>query len=146
MNKTWGWVVGILVAVVLLGVWYAYMNNGAAPAGSSQSNVYNSYNAPPAASTTTAPKTVNITVAGQNFSFSPSAITVHQGDTVKITFVNNGGAHNFVLEGYNVSTPVISGGQQASVTFVANKTGTFAYYCSVANHRAMGMEGTLTVQ
>jgi uncharacterized cupredoxin-like copper-binding protein len=32
------------------------------------------------------------------------------------------------------------------VQFVADKTGTFEFYCSVGNHRQMGMVGTLVVQ
>ena len=86
------------------------------------------------------------TVTGQNFSFSPSTITVNKGDKVKIIFQNSDGFHDFVLDGYNVSTPKIQSGQSATVEFTADKTGTFPYYCSVANHRAMGMEGSLIVQ
>lgn len=86
------------------------------------------------------------TVTGSNFKFDPSSITVKKGDSVKITFKNSGGLHDFVLDQFNVKTPIISSGQQATVQFVADKAGTFEYYCSVANHRAMGMVGNLIVQ
>lgn len=86
------------------------------------------------------------TVTGQNFSFSPSEIKVNKGDTVKIIFQNSGGFHDFVLDEFNVKTASIPSGQSATLQFVADKTGSFQYYCSVANHRAMGMFGTLTVQ
>lgn len=33
-----------------------------------------------------------------------------------------------------------------SVTFVADETGTFEYYCSVGNHRGQGMIGKLIVE
>ncbi len=86
------------------------------------------------------------TVTGQNYSFTPSTLTVNKGDTVKITFKNADGFHDFRIDEFNVATNRISGGSEESVTFVADKTGTFEYYCSVANHRAMGMKGTLTVK
>ncbi len=86
------------------------------------------------------------TVDGSNFKFAPSTLTVNKGDTVKITFKNSGGQHDFVIDEFNVKTSIIGSNQQATVQFVADKTGTFDYYCSVGNHRAMGMQGTLTVQ
>lgn len=85
-------------------------------------------------------------VIGANFSFVPNLIRVKKGDTVKITFKNSGGSHDLVVEGYNISTKVIGSGQSEDISFVANKAGTFNYYCNVANHRAMGMQGTLVVE
>lgn len=86
------------------------------------------------------------TVSGQPFSFSPNTMTVKKGDTVKITFKNMQGTHDLRIEGYNVGTKVIQTGQSETFTFVADKAGLFEYYCSVGNHRAMGMVGTLTIQ
>jgi nitrite reductase (NO-forming) len=40
----------------------------------------------------------------------------------------------------------VNGGETTSVEFVADKTGTFEYYCSVGAHRAMGMTGSLVVE
>ncbi len=88
----------------------------------------------------------SFTVTGSNFAFSPSTLTVSKGDTVKITFVNSGGIHDFVIDEFNAKTSKIQSGQSETIQFVADKAGKFSYYCSVANHRAMGMEGTLTVQ
>ena len=86
------------------------------------------------------------TITGSSFSFSQSTINVKKGDTVKITFKNSGGMHDFVLDDFSVRTKVISSGETDSIQFTADKTGQFEYYCSVANHRAMGMKGTLTVE
>ncbi len=88
-------------------------------------------------------KTFKIT--GSNFSFDPKQITVKKGDTVKITFVNTNGVHDFKIDAFNAATKQISAGQQETITFIADKTGTFQYYCSVGNHKTMGMVGTLTV-
>lgn len=87
-----------------------------------------------------------ITVTGANFSFNPNTITVKKGEKVTITFKSSGGFHDFVIDELNVKTPVIASGKDATVTFTPTKAGTYEYYCSVGNHRAMGMVGKLIVQ
>lgn len=86
------------------------------------------------------------TVTGSSFKFDPSEIKVKKGDTVKITFKNAGGFHDFNIEGYGVKTKQGSGPSEETVTFVADKAGEFAFYCSVGQHRANGMEGKLVVE
>lgn len=93
---------------------------------------------------TTTPEN-DFTVTGYNFGFTPSTLTVHKGDHVKISFVNSGGVHDFVIDEFHVATPRIETNASTTVEFDANQAGTFQYYCSVGNHRAMGMWGTLTV-
>lgn len=85
------------------------------------------------------------TVEGKNFSLAPNTLSVKKGDRVKITFKNTGGSHDLRVEGYNVGTPVTSSGTSATFEFVADKAGSFEYYCSVGAHRTFGMKGTLTV-
>ena len=91
-------------------------------------------------------ETKEFTVTSSNFKFAPATLTVKKGDTVKIIFKNSGGFHDFVIDEFNVKTNTIQGGASETVEFVADKAGTFDYYCSVGNHRQMGMQGTLTVQ
>lgn len=86
------------------------------------------------------------TVISSNFSFTPNTLEVKQGDIVKITFKNANGFHDFKIDELQVATKQIKSGESETVQFVVNKTGTFEYYCSVGNHRAMGMKGTLTVK
>jgi plastocyanin len=93
---------------------------------------------------TTSMKTV--TVSAKSFSFTPSTITVKKGQQVKIVFQNTGGFHDFRIDEFNVKTPQITANNTAEVTFTPDKAGTFEYYCSVGNHRAMGMVGKLIVQ
>ena len=85
-------------------------------------------------------------VTGKNFSFMPSLITVKKGDTVKVTFKNENGFHDFKIDEFYVVARRINSGAEESVEFVANKIGSFEYYCSVGSHRAMGMSGTLKVE
>ncbi len=93
----------------------------------------------------TAPKTVTFDVNGGNFYFTPKTMTVKKGDTVKINFKNDGGMHNWVLDEFNAKTKTIQTGETDTISFVADKAGTFEYYCSIGSHRMMGMKGTLTV-
>jgi plastocyanin len=95
---------------------------------------------------TTAGTVKSFTVNGGNFFFTPSTLTVNKGDTVKITFKNTGGIHDLRIDEFQTGTQRIQSGQEETFSFVANKTGTFEYYCSVGEHRAMGMKGTLTVK
>jgi plastocyanin len=87
-----------------------------------------------------------ITVTGANFKFNPATITVKKGDTVKLTFKSSGGFHDFVIDEFDVKTKIVADGQQDVVEFTADKVGTYEYYCSVGNHRQMGMVGKIIVQ
>ena len=97
-------------------------------------------------SPTVLPETKTFTVTGTNFSFAPATMAVKRGDKVRITFNNQSGTHDLVVDGYNVRTKVLSAGQSETIEFTANQSGSFEYYCSVGNHRQMGMKGTLVVQ
>lgn len=85
------------------------------------------------------------TVSGDNFAFAPSTMTVKKGDTVRVTFVNAEGFHDWKIDELNVATAKLQAGGTETVEFVAETAGSFAYYCSVGTHREMGMEGTLVV-
>jgi plastocyanin len=54
--------------------------------------------------------------------------------------------HDLRIDEFNAKTSVIQGGQTQTIEFIADKTGSFEYYCSVGTHRQMGMRGTLTVK
>ncbi len=131
---------GVLVAVVFVGV-YFYSKNTSAN-GSPQVMSDNVVESSQKEKSTVR----EFAVAGSNYKFEPNTITVKKGDTVKITFTNAEGFHDFVLDEFNVKTKKIGLGGKDSVQFVADKTGSFQYYCSVGKHRAMGMWGTLKVK
>ena len=103
-----------------------------------------SENAPEAS--TAAPAEKTFTVTGRNFAFSMDEIRVKKGDRVTINFSATEGFHDFILDAFNVRSERVQPGQTTSVTFVADKAGTFEYYCSVGSHRALGMVGTLVVE
>ena len=84
-------------------------------------------------------------ISGKNFAFDTKVISVKKGDKVKVTFKSTDGFHDFVIEGYNVSTKRVQTGEETVVEFMTDKTGTFTFYCSVGNHRAQGMVGKFVV-
>ncbi len=86
------------------------------------------------------------TVTGKSFNFDVKEMKVNKGDTVRVTFKNAEGFHDWVVDEFNTRTKQIAVGKEETVEFVADKTGTFEYYCSVGQHRANGMVGKLIVQ
>ena len=88
-----------------------------------------------------------ITATEADFSISLDEDTLPAGDYA-ITVVNNGKAsHDLVVEqdGNDVAGTDGAVGPGQSTTFtVALEQGEYVFYCSVGNHRSMGME--LTVQ
>lgn len=67
------------------------------------------------------------------------------GETVRITIVNGElMVHDIALEKHEVkSTEILEKGARTSLTFRADRSDT--YYCTIAGHRAAGMEGRLDV-
>ncbi|HEY5714693.1 MAG TPA: plastocyanin/azurin family copper-binding protein [Candidatus Gracilibacteria bacterium] len=57
-------------------------------------------------------------------------------------------SHPDVLKKYefDAATEKVNTDGETSVTFVADKKGTFEFYCSVGSHRTNGMVGTLIVE
>lgn len=94
--------------------------------------------------TQTATKT--FTVEAKNYSFTPSTIKVKKGDTVVIILKSIDAIHDWTLDEFDASTNQIGEGEEEEIEFVADKKGTFEFYCSVSNHRAMGMKGKFVVE
>jgi plastocyanin len=88
-----------------------------------------------------------ITVEGFSFGYTPSELTMEAGEKIKLTFVSLDMMHDFIVEGTDIQTEIITGGNQTTIEFTApDEPGEYTFYCSVGNHRAQGMEGTLTVE
>jgi plastocyanin len=154
--------IGIVALVLLaLGGWYIMSNtsntvNAPTTVENPTSNTETEAVAPtnnkpvsevPTTSTVdTSDNAVTVSVKGTDHTFDVKNIAVKKGQTVTIDFVNDEGFHDWVIDEFEgARTPKIQAGQSASVTFVADKAGTFEYYCSVGNHRARGMVGSLVV-
>jgi nitrite reductase (NO-forming) len=147
----WQWLVLYLViAVVVYGAVYYFIlaKNGN---GYNNSAVTPTYTSPTitqlAPSSTSAAVMQKITVSGSEFAFTPSTLTFKKGQPAEITFKNNGTyPHNLTIADLNVKTKTISPGEQDTIQFTPDKTGQFAFLCTVPGHADKGMKGTLTVQ
>lgn len=145
-------IVWILIAAIIVGGGYMLFQSGQKNAELEpevevlEEEPATNLNSEAATTAETANEIKTFTIDGNNFTFSVNEIKVKQGDKVKIVFNNTAGYHDWVLDEFNARTPQIQAGQTATVEFIADKTGTFEYYCSVGQHRQMGMKGNLIVE
>ncbi len=76
------------------------------------------------------------------YAFSPSTLTVVEGDTLHLTLINpEDDVHSFVLPDFVVPLP---GGTTTHATYIAKHAGIFPIVCAVASHLPM-MSGQLVV-
>jgi plastocyanin len=93
------------------------------------------------------PEMREIVVEASEFEYAPSTITAETGETVRLVFKNVGDTmHDFVIDELSAQTSRIAGGEEEVILFTANQAGEYSFYCSVGNHRQLGMEGTLVVE
>ncbi len=136
MNKAF--VIGVIILLALVGGYYVFSH-----------------------STSTATSTGNVisnsgdvktfVIDSSHFRFYMNGvenpdIKVKEGDKVRIEFTSSEGLHDWKVDEFNAATKRVNPGASSSVEFVANKKGTFEYYCSVGQHRANGMKGKLIVE
>ena len=76
--------------------------------------------------------------------FSQKEISVNKGDFVRIKIKNTKGMHDFKIDEFGVytETPL---NKERTVEFVADKAGSFEYYCTKPGHKQNGQWGTLKV-
>ncbi len=89
--------------------------------------------------------TVTVTVGDGGFSFKPSTVTIHPGDSVTWTWSSSG--HTSTSGSPGVPTGLWDSGlhnQGFSFTHTFNTAGSFPYYCT-AHGSCCGMVGTITV-
>lgn len=90
-------------------------------------------------------------LTGVNFRFFQGSqenpeLRVRQGERVRIEFTSTEGYHDWVVDEFDAATEKVWATNSTSVEFVADKKGSFEYYCSVGQHRAQGMWGNLIVE
>jgi len=89
---------------------------------------------------------VEFDIRASNFKYDLSEIRVKVGDRVKINLTSEQGEHDLVIDELGVRSKILMDNESEVVEFVANEKGTFEYYCSVGQHRQMGMVGNLIVE
>lgn len=159
MNKNL--IIGIVGVVVLIGAgWFLLKDRMMPSATQTQTSEQSTIPSDSSPTASSAPSAVaestgssamegavkEFTVSASNFKFDASEIKVKKGDNVKITFKNTQGFHDFVIDEFNIKAKQAQGPSEETLTFVTDKVGEFAFYCSVGQHRANGMEGKLVVE
>lgn len=90
----------------------------------------------------------SITIDMANYSFTPAIIEAAPGDRITVKLTNSGGFHDFVIDELNVASAPINTGDEAMVVIDVPENpdqNEYVFYCSVGNHRQLGMEGVLRI-
>ena len=85
------------------------------------------------------------TMTAKQWEFNPSTITVNKGDRVKLSITSVDVTHGFTISEFGVNSR-LNPGETTDVEFVADKSGTFSFFCSVqCGEGHLGMRGQLIV-
>jgi len=86
-------------------------------------------------------KNVTYVIEAKDVVFSPDYLRVEPGDNVTIIVFNNESGpipHTFELDEFNVHLGTLAApiprGENRSVTFIADRAGTFYFYCRIEGH------------
>jgi heme/copper-type cytochrome/quinol oxidase subunit 2 len=77
-----------------------------------------------------APAARTFKIEASQFSYSPAEVQVDPGDTVTFQLVSTDVVHGLYMDEYGASVEA-DPGQTASMTFVANRPGSFRFRCNV---------------
>jgi len=69
-------------------------------------------------------------IKARQFAYYPSGLRVNTGETVTIQLVSTDVVHGLYIDGYGLSVEA-DPGQTATLTFVADKPGSFRFRCNV---------------
>ncbi len=87
-----------------------------------------------------------LTLTAKQWEFTPNIIEVNKGDRVHITLSSADTPHGFSIAEYGIRETIQPGGNTV-VEFVADKQGTFIFFCSVpCGEGHLGMKGKLIVK
>jgi heme/copper-type cytochrome/quinol oxidase subunit 2 len=77
-----------------------------------------------------APHERTFRIEARQFAYAPSELKVNPGDIVTLELVSTDVVHGMYIDGYGLSVEA-DPGQTATVTFVADKPGSFRFRCHV---------------
>ncbi|HEX9804133.1 MAG TPA: cupredoxin domain-containing protein [Candidatus Dojkabacteria bacterium] len=91
---------------------------------------------------------VDYTIEMSDHKFSITEIKASPGDSITIELKGGQGIHDFVLDEFSVTSRLLSSGDSQIITIdiPSNASGEYEFYCSVSNHRQLGMVGTLIIE
>ncbi len=83
-----------------------------------------------------------LTIKQANFQFTPTKITVSQGDAITVSNTNPSTPHTFTIDGTGIDVANVP--QQSQDVTIDLAPGSYTFYCRF--HRSQGMQGTLVVK
>ena len=92
------------------------------------------------------PRIKEFKIKAFRFEFDPSTIEVNRGDTVRLILTSTDVSHGISIPQFNVNMKIKNAGEEVTAEFVADKSGTFPFFCNVfcgSGHSSM--KGTLIV-
>lgn len=87
-----------------------------------------------------------VTISATSFSYDLKEIRIKKGEKVALEVKNTEGFHDLVIDELGVKTKRLKEGELETIVVSSNIAGKYEYYCSVGQHRMMGMKGTLIVE
>ena len=85
-------------------------------------------------------------VVASKYQFDPATISVTEGDAVRLRLRSTDRSHAFAIKAFKVKVLIPKGGEQVTVEFIADRTGTFDFTCAdYCGSGHSGMKGRLVV-
>jgi heme/copper-type cytochrome/quinol oxidase subunit 2 len=76
------------------------------------------------------PQERTFTIDARQYAYFPSELQINQGDNVTIRLISTDVVHGLYVDGYDISVEA-DPGQTATLTFIADKAGSFRFRCNV---------------
>lgn len=134
-------VLGVIV-VSALG-WYFWAGPGSVPAAKAPAAMSGDANVKSTGETKEFTTTAYYDDTGVWYSLKEMRVKL--GDKVRVKATNTRGMHDFNIDELGVKQELPLN-QEVAIEFMANKVGSFVFYCSKPGHRAKGQWGTLIVE
>ena len=149
-----GLIIGIIVIAAIILLLVLFIPSGEKDLGETErqqepsSSTSNSEPTPTpdsSSSTSNEPELKEFTITAKKFDFTPSTITVNQGDIVKLTVTSTDVAHGIKISEYDIDER-LEPNEEVIIQFTADKPGTFPIICSVFCGSGHGeMRGSLII-
>ena len=145
-----GMIIGIgAAAVIIYVVVYFWINslipvNGNSPVFAAPTNTFMKASYSPQSGYVFTSQSTSSARRSIGTGYNSPAITLRQGELESIHIINEdtSSKHNFNIDAFKVHSKNLGYFQSQSVTFIANKVGTFTYYCTIHPE----MKGTVIIE
>ena len=91
---------------------------------------------------------VSYAIDMNNYSFSPNLIAAEPGETLKVKITSHNGNHDLKIDAFKFDSGVLENGQSKifEIKVPIDAKGEYEFYCSIGNHKAMGMVGKFQIK